>query len=246
MTNNSKVLDRIRKVLAKAEGTNNAAEAEMLMAKVQSMLDEHNLSLLDVAHADADDPMGTEMGAAHCWVSNSWQKGLLAALAELYGCRVVYGQWKNKIVLDIVGRESARVTWSLMQPFVLKQVREQAKALREADILEIVKTTSWDWDRAAKQTKGLGSYERAVGNALSLRIYRMVREAAKRDEARVANGERALVPVDMLEAEMAASFPNLRTAQSRGVSTTRDARAAAGNISLHRQTGGSTIKAIGK
>ncbi len=238
MTDQSKTLDRIRKVLAKAEGTNNQAEAEMLMAKVQSMLDEHNLSLLDVAHADAEDPIGTDRRAAYCWVSNSWQKPLGAALARLYGCQMVYGQYKNKISFDVVGRQSARVTWSLMLPFVLKQVRAEAKTLREKDIMEIVQTTSWDYDRAAKQTKGVGSYERAVGNALAIRVHRMAAEAEGKDATRVANGERALVPVDMVQAELEKEFPRLREARRSSISTTGAAKAAAAGISLHRQTGG--------
>lgn len=245
MTEQSKVLDRIRKVLALAEGTNNPAEAATMMEKVQAMLDEHNLSLLDVAHADADDPIGTDMNAAYCWVSNSWVKPVAHALAELYGCRMVYGQRKNKISFDVVGRQSARVTWSLMLPFVLQQVRAEAKELRDKDITEIVATTSWDWDRAAKQTKGVGSYERAVGNALSFRIWKLVQESKTRDAARVATGERALVPVDLLEAELADKFPALRESRASSLRTTGSAKAAAGRVSLHRQATGAGQQRIG-
>ena len=67
-----KIIDRIRKVLAKAEGTDNSAEADMLMAKVNSMLREHNLELLDIETAGSDDPLGVDRNADHCWKSNSW------------------------------------------------------------------------------------------------------------------------------------------------------------------------------
>lgn len=245
MTDKNKILDRIAKVLAKAEGTNNEAEAEMLMAKVQSMLEEHQLSMIDVATADREDPIGVNYRAAHCWVSNSWMKMVAAQLADYYGCRLVYAQHKNKILFDVAGRLSARVTWEQMLPFVTKQVRAQAKALREKDILTIAGDTGWDWDRAARQVKGVGSYERAVGNALSYRLHRLAKDAQARDEARVANGERALVPVDQVDAVMREAFPDLREGQSRAVKTTNGAREAAAGISLARQTGANTAKQIG-
>lgn len=230
----TKVLDRIRKVLAKAEGTNNPAEAAAMMEKVEAMLAEHNLTLLDVAANDSTDPMGTDKRATYCWVSNSWIKPLAGRLARLYGCRIVTAQHKNKIYISISGRESARVTWQLMLPFVIDQVKREARNLREGDIY------------TGLSVKGVGSYERAVGNALTDRIGRMVMENERRDADRVAGGERALVPVDMLQAEIERAWGGgLITSKGRGISTTRAARTAAGNVSLHRQTSGSTVRKIG-
>jgi hypothetical protein len=235
MTDQSKILDRIRKVLALAEGTNNPAEAETMMAKVQAMLDEHNFTLLDVASA-SDDPIGTDMRAAHCYVSNSWIKKVAGPLARLYGCRIVITEIGNKIYISISGRESGRVTWSLMLPFVLDQVKAEAKKLREADIALY----------GEPSVKGIGVYQRAVGNALSGRLWTMVHEQDAREAGRVANGERALVPVDLVEAEMSRAFPSLSTSRARALSTTPEARRAAANVSVHRQTGGSAAAMIGR
>lgn len=241
----STILDKIRKVLAKAEGTDNPHEAEMLMAKVEAMLEEHNFSMLDVAKA-GEDPIGTTHDAAYCWVSNSWVVTLSTQLARLYGCRTVTLQRRNKISIALSGRESGRVTFQLMLPFVLKQVRAEARANRDNDITGIVAATGWDWDRAASDAsiKGIGSYERAVGNALAIRVAGLWRAAEARDADRVARGDRALVPVDMVEAEMYAAHPGVYTKKPSTVRTTAAAKASAERVSLHRQTTGANTLRI--
>lgn len=249
MTDQAKVLDRTRKVLALAEGTNNMEEAALMMNKVHAMLREHNVTLLDVAQADTVDPVDASREAAYCWISNSWVKKVASALARLYGCQMVTQQQGNKLLMSIVGRQSARVTWEVMLPFVVAQVKSEARADRDSAITDLVAATGWDWDRASKHSrvKGIGAYERAVGNALVYRINGMARENEYQDSARVKAGERALVPVDMVEHALIAAFPNLRMLKARTLSTTSQAVASAQRVSLHHQTTASagTLK-IGK
>lgn len=232
-----KIIARIRKVLAKAEGTNNAAEAETLMAKVQSMLDEHNLNLLEVGRVD-DDPIGTDKNVEHCFVVDSWKSKLGSALARLYGCRVVTFKPRNKTFMSISGRESGRVTWALMLPFVVSQVKAEGKRLYDADQGAM-------HDGRPAEGRSRNSFNRMVANALTSRVWRMVREAEHADSERIANGSRALAPVDLVEAEMNSAFPSLAKSRSSRLSTTGAARAAAEGISLHRQTGGDDARRIG-
>lgn len=222
-----KTLDRIRKVFAKAEGTDNPHEAEMLMAKVQGMLDEHNLELLDIERASDADPIGTDMNAYHHFVKDSWWRHTVSAVARLYGAQAVYHNvTKNKTVISVSGRESARITLSLMLPFIRKQIRAQARTLAQEHGYSAAKS------------------ERLVGNALTKRVWRMVWEAEERDQNRVATGQRALVPVDLVKAEIERAYGEVSIKKS-STKTTRDAVALADKISLNRQTTGQKQAQIG-
>lgn len=213
------MLDKIRKIIAKAEGTDNAAEAEMLMAKAHKLLEEHNYTLLDVA--EDTDPIATQKSGTHAWTSNSWVTTLANQLAKYYGCSLVLSRTGNKRNHYVTGRESARVTFELMLPFILKQVRAAARAIQ------------------AQEGGGLGKHERRVGNELASRIFVMNRENDQREQARVARGERALVPVDMVALVEKEHFGNLSASKGRPRARSAAARNAAAGISLNRQTGSS-------
>ena len=229
-TEERKIIDRIRKVLAKAEGTNNIAEAEMLMAKVAAMLEEHNLELLDIGTADADDPIGTTKEVATHLVNDSWMRNMVSALARYYGCRLVYtGLTKNKTALHVSGRESARITTQLMVPFVRKQVLAKARELVNEQ------PENYRNNRVAA---------RRVANALTMRVNALAREQQEKEEQRVASGERALVPVDMIEAEMERAFGPLGTSRKTKIITSRGAMEKAAGISLSRQMSGSGTKML--
>lgn len=227
-----KIIDRIKKVLAKAEGTNNQAEAEMLMAKVQSMLEEHNLNMLDVATLDADDPMGTDMNVFKFRTNDSWMRHLSSALARYYGCRIVLDydyRTKHTRLIHVSGRESNRITWALMVPFVKKQVMALGRQLH--------KDEPWQYTSANMAS-------RHIANALVTRINRLNAEKAKEDQQRVARGENALVPVDLIEAEMERAFSNLVSGRSTSIRSSGAARKAAEGVSLYRQTGGAGQRRI--
>lgn len=225
-----KIHERIAKVLAKAEGTNNEAEAEMLMAKVHSMLQEHNLTMVDVSKADQFDPMGNDRGVASCLVNDSWMVYVASALCKYYGAEMIYSRaGKNKKVFNIVGRESARVTSALMIPFVKNQVMQIAKRLEEEG-----------------QYRNRRIAARNVGNALASRIWKLVQQEQKKDRERVARGERALVPIDQLKAAVDHYYPNASNMGGGGVGYDSTAKNAAASISINRQTGGGSTKLLAR
>lgn len=83
----SKILTRIKALLAKANGTDNQHEAEVFLAKAQELLQEHQLdsSALD----DVDDPI--EVGRVAFTAAAkppSWHKNLFIAVGCYYGCQV--------------------------------------------------------------------------------------------------------------------------------------------------------------
>lgn len=221
----AKIIERIRKVLAKAEGTDNAAEAEMLMAKVNQMLEEHNFSMLDLATLETDDPIGTTKKTSKFRNNDGWMRVLAAQVAQYYGCQAIIGYdpyTKHTKYIHITGRESNRVTFEVMMPYIKAQVVKAGRMLHR--------------DEPHRYTsERMGA--RHVANALSFRIARMIREKEAQEKSRVATGQRALVPVDMIKRQMQVDFPSLRDSRATSLSTSGKAREAAQGISLHRQTG---------
>ena len=218
----SNIADKIAKILAKADSTTNPEEADTFMAKAQQLMMEHGLSLLDIGKLDSDDPIGTTEQAASFFAAENWAKLVGGQLARFYGCEVMIEQvGRNKYAFGLAGRESARTTFMLMFPFVLKQVRRLAR--------EETKAGNFETEARAKT---------AIGNALGLRIYRMIQEQEdSRREDLPGRGMNAVVAVDLNRQALEEHWPNLRTSRRRSVKTNSAGRAAAGKVSLHRQTG---------
>lgn len=217
MSDRNKLIQKISQLLAHAESTNNEAEAETFMAKVHDMLSKHNVSLHELG--DQDDPIHRSSDELEVSRSLSYAVHLLPALGAYYGCEVVFhrGHKKNRFIC--FGRESATMTFHIMAPFILKQVRQQAKRLHNEGCIP---------------TYGKGLT--AVANALTYRLNRLYWENKERDEERVATGERALVPVDRVEALVAEHYPELKENNHKPQGTTRAAVDAANKIGIHCQT----------
>lgn len=214
--------DKIAKLLAKAEGTSNAAEAEAFMAKVNELLERHQIAMHEVRGRTGreSDPMGKEKGAANIYTSAVWYRGVASALAKYYGCEFIY--WNKGVVVnyELAGRKSSRVTTELMLPFILTQVNLVARKYVQE-----------------QRAKGIKIHERAatghIGQALTQRIWRLIKgNQAHRTELE----SRALVPIDNLEEYVQQEYGKLRQGSSTWRATTADAKKHAETISLHAQT----------
>lgn len=221
------IKNKIAALLAKAEGTDNQFEAAAFMAKVNELLEKHQLEMHDIRQASANkDPMGKERGETNIYASMLWARDVAGALARYYGCRLVYYRRGNHFLYDIVGRESARTTFELMLPFVITQVKLQAKKL---------------WMVGSSNAASRSVMEREVGQALMVRIYRLVPNAEQR---RVELTGKGLIPVSDLDAAMNDFFPDVKIAKSKKLSFGRDAQAAAERVSLHHQATGKHVKLL--
>lgn len=227
MTN---IADKIAKIIAKADSTTNEEEAETFMAKAHELMTKHGLDLLAVGKLNSDDPLGRTQDAASASASYSWAAMMGSQLARYYGCRVVLTGTRKTNTFDVFGRESARVTFQLMFPYVYRQVMKVARELH----------------KEGKFPTG-GKARTAVGNALALRLHRMAKEQeGAREAAPKSSGLNELVPVDLIENMMVEAYPNLRSARSRSVKTNAAATEAAGRINVNRQMGGgSATRQIG-
>src|SRR5690606_808930 len=150
----------IAALLAKAEKTDNEFEAAAFMAKVNELLEKHQMDLHQIrTHAGIEkDPTGHNAGETNIYASMIWARDLSGVLATYYGCRLVYWRKRNHYHYEVIGRESARTTFELMLPYIISQVRVQAKALVTMG-----------------RTKSVA--EREVGHALTMRVHKMNVEA---------------------------------------------------------------------
>lgn len=85
-----KLLERIQKLLALAGNNPSAEEAASAMAKAQSLLADYNLSIADIAGRSAKDKPSNVKDAPVTMRYAAWAVRMVAAIAELYMCRVLF------------------------------------------------------------------------------------------------------------------------------------------------------------
>lgn len=232
MTKNKQLIEKIKALLAKAASTEFEHEAALFADKARQLMEQHQIDATDLEH---DDPVDVSKPYKATSSAPSYKKHLWTSLARYYGCRTVL-IWisATEYTVDIIGRESARLTTELMFPFVLEQVRKAAKKIYdERNPL----------DRVVTQEQVV----RQVANALVLRVQSLVveREAVKANPATNA-GKNALVTLDAVTALVERLYPNPSKGSKRGIGTSGAARSAAAGISLNQQMGGSAVRAIGR
>lgn len=223
-----KIKDKIAALLAKAEGTDNLFEADSFMAKVNELLERHQMDLHEIRkHSGVNaDPMGHQSGETKLYASILWARRAGSALARYYGCKMIYWKRGNHFIYEIVGPESGRTTFELLFPFVISQCKQRANRL---------------WIKHGEQSKSV--WEREVGQALEARIWKLVPQVeAKRAE----NEANALVPVDDLQAYVDEHLGKVKVNKKNNFNFGVEAAQAAAGISINVQATGKSTKLIGK
>ena len=223
MTDNlTSIADKITKMIAKAESSTHAEEADAFMSKVHKMMEDYGLSLLDLGRLNSDDPVSVDREAYTILKSgNSWAREVLCALSEYYGCEHCYFVGHKEVRFCLAGRKSAQVTFKLMAGFILRQVRKMANDAAKRGLFE-------------SPSKGRTS----IGNALALRVSRLAYEMRAKDSAS-ASSVNALVPVDMNKAALKEAYENIRIVKARDVKMDLMGHLLASEVSLNLQTGSS-------
>lgn len=215
---------KIAALLAKAEGTDNEFEAATFMAKVNELLERHQIEMHEIRSMGDNDPMGHETGEFNIYASMSWAKIMAHNLALYYGCSTIWSRHKNHFTYEVVGRESARTTFELMLPFVVTQIRRQARHYSE-------------YHECSRSVA-----EREIGHALTLRVHKMNVEQQKIRADLIGKG---LIPVSDIQQYIDDTFSNIKSGRVRNVKTTSSARELADKISLSAQATGKHVKLIG-
>lgn len=190
------IVDQIQKMVAKAESTDSAAEAETIMNKVRELLERHGVSLLTITERERRDldPVGTSRDVYGFWAADSWVKKLSDAAASYYGVRIVWQKRGNYTQIAAIGRESARAAFTAMMPYLRGQVNRLGQR-------------GW----ANHDFPSLSKARHQIGIALALRMYAMIRARTENVAAspKLTDGMNALVPVDLVDLELKEAFPNV-------------------------------------
>ena len=95
--NTKKLLDRVRKLLATANDPSvNEAMAANYAAKAQELLEQHNLSLLDVTDEEKKQGIGRFTWTPK-YAGDSWRKMVALAAAKVYMTKLIFTEMKIEI-----------------------------------------------------------------------------------------------------------------------------------------------------
>jgi|GEM_PF-3853963 len=217
----SAIADKIRKIIAKADSSTHPEEAAVFMDKAQRMMEEHGLNLLDLGRLDSDDPVGVDRDFYRSFKTTPYWEMLAYQVAEYFGCKLVVTTKANGDKFHtIAGRESARITHTLMWPFVMRQIKAIAVADYKAGLFPHPKTAYRD-----------------LAIALAIRVQAL--NAAKRVKrnAEPLSQVNALVPVDLIQQALMEVFPNMRQgSKAKTVTLNPHAAERAKGVSLNLQT----------
>lgn len=91
MSTQEKLIDKIRKLMAKAEGTDNQAEADAFMAKANSLLVKHNLSMSSIDVKDNANGIteGEQIAFGEKKEEGTWETYLMAAVSSYNLCESI-------------------------------------------------------------------------------------------------------------------------------------------------------------
>lgn len=220
-TNYERIKKIIAQLLAKAKSTDNEHEAAAFIAKAEEMLEQYQIDLSELG--DESDKVRHHAGldADGKWVA-SWHRSLYAKLAVYYGCKTIKVHTMKGYRQEIVGRESAIVTTDLMFVFIKGECNRLGRELKQS---------------GGAPTDANGA--RLVGNALVIRIAKLIRDREARDlDAPQTDAARnALVVKDQVVALYEELYPDATTGRSAKFSTSRSAKEMAEGIGLNRQAG---------
>jgi hypothetical protein len=219
---------KIKKLIAFADSTAHPEEAETFMAKAHELLLAHGISLLGLGRM-GDDPVGQSQSFGHNTASDQWRGEVAHALSTYYGCKTLFSAVdKYNKSWFVFGRESARITFELMWPYIDRRVMELARREHKAGNYTDVRMA-----------------RRKIGNALARRIWVLINERRAQEAAateagitpvHAGTGVNALVPVDIITAAMDDAFAERKTSKAAQLKTDGNARNVANEVSLNLQT----------
>lgn len=237
---NSALLDKIRKILARADEArnDNEHEREIAMRQANALLVRHGLSMADVGDVDIDGARAVDfgrLGKVEIEVgAGVWYAGIYHQMALLSGCQVIRSATRGSRKVYILGRELRAATVREMSRYLIMSIeREAARA------------------GYRKSQFGTGAWH---GIANQVRRILAEQAAGKIDGQQVAPGT-ALVVVDqyknaMIEANrmLREEFPRARSSSHRSHDSEglRAGRQYGERVSLSAQISGAGQRRIGR
>lgn len=232
------IVGKIKALFAKAASTDNEHEAMAFLAKAHELMEKHQLEAGDL---DRDDPVDGEAYYTKGSVKAApdWDMMLIFSVARYFGCKGCRCSKDGKWYMDLVGRESARVTAKEMHAYLVKTVRRlgrEAVGTHEFQLLRKDRHGNTYWDG---EYMNADQCARRIGNALRIRISMLAAENEAKEQASVGTptGRNALVTLDQVMALYKARHPDAESIGGTFYTTAGAERVAAG-IGLNLQTTG--------
>lgn len=164
---NESVLAKIRKILAKAEGTDNEHEAQAFLNKAQELMAYHHVHASDLKEDNANEMVQVKVvvGKKRA-VGNIDKVSLFCTLCDLNGCKGyrMPGRWDDELQCSVdyaagVGRRSDMELVEELFTHLLMQI--------ERDVQHAVKYEKPEWDSAKTyRSNFMQSWVRTVSNRL--------------------------------------------------------------------------------
>lgn len=171
------LVDKIRKLRAKSEGTDNEHEAAIFAAKVAEMLAENGLSMADITEDLRDDPIGDMM-----WETmylDPWRRHLIQMAAKLYFCSTYLFPWRDGVKkrdgIRIVGRPHNAIVAKEMSEYLINTTVRLAR------------------NYSGERSERLG-FERGCGERLARRLYEKWQEQTAAAAQHSPSGNPANLP----------------------------------------------------
>jgi len=231
------VIDKIRKLLAMAEGNENEAEAALFAEKAAAMLAAHNLSMADVAEEEKGDISESEW---HTMYLDPWRRRIIRSAAMLYFCDIFLRKWYDK-----EGHRMRDGVVIVGRPHNVFIAKEMADYLINTT-MRLAISYSKETESQVRTQRGMRlAFERGCGERLAVRLNEM-RLAKSHGEIIYRNGNPgnlpALYTTESLLTKQYLEALRLGVARVRGsdLSTlhSRAGMRAANQISLSPQLGG--------
>lgn len=219
---NNKTIERIQKLLDRAEGTTFEAEAEACLRKAQQIMSSEGISAADIASKSKDDELGTlgenklNNGEAKSYFN--WKKILLNSLSYFFDCKLIFSSvGSRKVVYTVIGRESNRITFEVMYNWIHDKTMKEAR------------------ERYGSDTAARNSYCLGVANGISDKIYEMKRKTPATDAW-------GIVPIDEVRSYIKEHYKNLTKGKAISTNVSDGAAYSSGkkagsDTSLNRQFG---------
>lgn len=164
---NETILSKIRKILAKAEGTDNEHEAQAFLNKAQELMAYHHVHVSDLKEDNADEMVQRKIvvGKGRA-VGNIDKVSLFCTLCDLNGCKGyrMPGYYDDELqcIVDYAGGVGRRSDMELVEEFFTHLLMQL-----ERDVQHAVKYERPEWDSAKTyRSNFMQSWVRTVGNRL--------------------------------------------------------------------------------
>lgn len=218
------IAQKIAKLIAKADSSTHPEESETFMVKAHDLMIRNGLDLMDLGRL-SEDPTGIDEDAYQHPAAYSWLHRVASAAANYYGVSFRRFTLGRTMTYTVSGRQSARITFLLMMPYLYREVMRLGRELYKAGEYRSAMTATT-----------------RVGNSLASRIWAMVPETKKYE----GEGINALVPVDINRQLLDDRYGEARTPRGGTVRVDAASEAAAANINLSRQTSGAAARRIAR